>query len=378
MRMRNVGAVAVVLLASVAGLAQQPKVSHAQMSTRGGENLQREIGAAQAATWLGYTVPATHWVNSGWGDNVLHLEGDDQQIVSEPDQSANVPPAMILLRVTAGKVDRVLIEQTDREVDAGGLPFVWLTGVSPADSVKTLKSVVEASIAEEAKASAEKAAPVVTTDRERARIERDVQRAPERELHRVTDRGMTAIALTNVPEASAALKDFTAVSYPLTVRDKAAFWLANERGSEGFRTDAALLKGDKDDAFREKLVFDLTLVKGESRGAAIDALIAAAKTDSAQKVRSQAQFWLAQMAVKKGDPKITRALNDSAKDDPEVAIRKSAVFAISRLPEDQAVPELIQVASTSKDATTRKEAIFWLGRSKDPRALEFLEKVVRQ
>jgi len=97
MRMRNVGAVAVVLLASVAGLAQQPKVSHAQMSTRGGENLQREIGAAQAATWLGYTVPATHWVNSGWGDNVLHLEGDDQQIVSEPDQSANVPPAMIRL-----------------------------------------------------------------------------------------------------------------------------------------------------------------------------------------------------------------------------------------------------------------------------------------
>lgn len=378
MRMRNVGVMAVVLMAGVSVLAQQPKVTHAQISTRGGENLQREMGSAQAATWFGYTVPATHWVNSGWGDNVLHLEGDDRQIVSEPEQSANVPPAMILLRVTAGKVDRVLIEQTDREVDAGGLPFVWLTGVNPADSVKTLKSVVETGIAEEAKAAAAKVVPATTTDRERARIERDVQREPERAMHRLTERGMTAIALTNVPEATAALKAFTATSYPLAVRDKAAFWLANERGSEGFRTDAALLKGDKDDAFREKLVFDLTLVKGESRAAAIDALIAAAKTDSAQKVRSQAQFWLAQMASKKADPRIVRALDDSAKDDPEVAIRKSAVFALSRLPESEGVPELIQVASTSKDASTRKEAIFWLGRSKDPRALEFLEKVVKQ
>jgi HEAT repeat protein len=53
------------------------------------------------------------------------------------------------------------------------------------------------------------------------------------------------------------------------------------------------------------------------------------------------------------------------------------VFALSRLPADQAVPELIQVASTTKDATTRKEAIFWLGQSKDPRALDYLVKVVK-
>jgi len=53
------------------------------------------------------------------------------------------------------------------------------------------------------------------------------------------------------------------------------------------------------------------------------------------------------------------------------------VLALSRLPADQAVPELIQVASTTKDATTRKEAIFWLGQSKDPQALDYLVKVVK-
>jgi HEAT repeat protein len=100
------------------------------------------------------------------------------------------------------------------------------------------------------------------------------------------------------------------------------------------------------------------------------------------KVRTQAQFWLAQMAGKNGagelsNSRIVQTLGDAAKNDPETGIRKSAVFAISRLPAEQAVPELIQVASTTKDATTRKEAIFWLGQSKDPRALEYLVKVVK-
>ena len=105
-----------------------------------------------------------------------------------------------------------------------------------------------------------------------------------------------------------------------------------------------------------------------------------AKNDAAPKVRSQAQFWLAQMVGRKveGDPRIVRSLGESAQNDPNAAIRKSAVFALSRLPADQAVPQLIQVASTSKDAATRREAIFWLGQSKDPKALEYLEKVVKE
>ena len=37
---------------------------------------------------------------------------------------------------------------------------------------------------------------------------------------------------------------------------------------------------------------------------------------------------------------------------------------------------LIKYAKTHKDPVVRKEAIFWLGESKDPRALDFLEQVV--
>ena len=212
------------------------------------------------------------------------------------------------------------------------------------------------------------------------RIEREVEREPARKLERLQDRGMTAIALENCPEATAALKSFTAANYSTAVRERAAFWLANEHGAEGLQAVIALLKSDKDEAVRERLVFDLTLVKGDSRKAAIDELIAVAKSDAMPKVRTQAQFWLAQVAGRKaeGDPRIVKTLSDAAANDPEAGIRKSAVFAISRLPAEQAVPELIQLASTNHDATTRKEAIFWLGKSNDPRALDYLVKVVKE
>jgi HEAT repeat protein len=359
------------IMASVTCVAQQPKITHAQLSVKSDVSLQQEIQTAQASTWIGYAIPVTHRMNSGWDNSVLHLEGEkeggDQIISASPD--AAIPPAAVLLRVTEGKVERVQIEQMDREIEAGGLPFVWLANVTPVDSVRTLKKIVEANIV---------AAGSVTTQ-----ADDDARRATreaERSLRRVQDSGIVAIALTDTPEATSALRSLTATTYPEQVRERAAFWLANERGSEGFKAVSELLRNEHDDVLREKLVFDLTLVKGDSKSAAIDELIATAKSDASPKVRSQAQFWLAQVAGKKagGDPRIVQTLRQQASDDPDAAIRKSAVFALSRLPEEQGVPELIQVASISKDAATRHEAIFWLGKSKDPRALAYLEKVVRE
>jgi HEAT repeat protein len=53
------------------------------------------------------------------------------------------------------------------------------------------------------------------------------------------------------------------------------------------------------------------------------------------------------------------------------------VFALSQLPKDEGVPLLIQQARTNKNAAVRKQAMFWLGQSKDPRALKFFEEILR-
>jgi len=367
-------AVGVTVAAATCGAQElrQPKVINAQSSVKAG-SLQAEISGVQAPAWIGFEIATAHRIRQGWDDNVLHLEGEkpgDQQVrVISPD--ASIPASMVLLRVTAGRVTKVRLDETDREIDGGGLPFVWLTNVNPAESVKVLKGIVEATAAESSKLE-----PANKNDRE--------GRDAERDSRRLQDGALVAIALQSAPESTTALRSFTTSSYPPDLRERAAFWLANERGSEGFAAVSELLRTETDPKLREKLVFDLTLVKGESRTAAVDKLLELAKSDASLEIRGKAQFWLAQSIVKTPDgsasidPRIMSTLGEQAADDPNAAIRKSAVFALSRLPDGQGVPKLIQVASTSKDMATRHEAIFWLGQSKDPLALAYLEKLVKE
>jgi HEAT repeat protein len=56
--------------------------------------------------------------------------------------------------------------------------------------------------------------------------------------------------------------------------------------------------------------------------------------------------------------------------------RSQAVFALSQRPQAEGIPALIQVARTHRDVQIRKQALFWLGQSKDPRALALFEEIL--
>ena len=53
------------------------------------------------------------------------------------------------------------------------------------------------------------------------------------------------------------------------------------------------------------------------------------------------------------------------------------LFALQQLPDGEGVPMLIQVARNNRNPAVRKQAMFWLGQSNDPRALAFFEEVLR-
>jgi HEAT repeat protein len=95
--------------------------------------------------------------------------------------------------------------------------------------------------------------------------------------------------------------------------------------------------------------------------------------DRPRKVRESAIFWVSQAA---GD-EATRGLQEVV-DDPagDREVRKSAVFSLSQRPADEAVPALLRIARTHKDPEIRRSAIFWLGQSKDPRAVGYFEEVL--
>jgi HEAT repeat protein len=105
---------------------------------------------------------------------------------------------------------------------------------------------------------------------------------------------------------------------------------------------------------------------------AVPALLTLARQDASAKVRGDALFWLAQTAGRKVAGDITAAIEN----DPDTDVKKRAVFALSQLPKDEGIPLLINVAKTNQNPAVRKQAMFWLGQSKDPRALQFFAEVL--
>jgi hypothetical protein len=90
-------------------------------------------------------------------------------------------------------------------------------------------------------------------------------------------------------------------------------------------------------------------------------------------VRKQAVFWLGQAA---GDPAtagLKEIVGDAALDRD---VREQAIFALSQQPKDKGVPALINVVRTNKDPELRRKALFWLGQSGDPRAVNLIEELL--
>lgn len=352
---------AILLLAASAGLAwaQQPRLANAKLETRPVANgLEREfqslVSAASGPAWIGWAigaVPGEHQMccyssfEDAAGNRCCRgcplegFRGMAQATTPSPIPLEAPGYIFVLFRAEQRVVDRIRTFSAECELDAGGLPVHWLTGVAPAESVVLLTRF--------------------------AREEDDEGRG----RHRRSEPALAAIALHADAAADLALETFIAPGQPEFLRERTAFWLGNARGRRGYELLRRLVAQDPSDRVREKAIFGLSVSKEPE---SVAAMIETAKNDCSPRVRGQALFWLAHKAGQKE----VAAITDAIEQDPDTEVKKRAVFALSQLPADEGVPLLVQVARNNKNPSVRKQAIFWLGQSKDPRALQFFEEVL--
>jgi hypothetical protein len=93
-----------------------------------------------------------------------------------------------------------------------------------------------------------------------------------------------------------------------------------------------------------------------------------------EETRRQAVFWLGQAAGEAATRGLDTIVSDSGGD---FEVRKHAVFALSQRPAGEGVPALIRIARSNPHPGLRKQALFWLGQSEDPRALSLFEEILR-
>jgi HEAT repeat protein len=242
----------------------------------------------------------------------------------------------VLFRLEANKVTKIRVASEDCALDAGGLPFVWLTGVKASESVALLENYVRGA-----------------------------------DLDQHGNGALTAIALHADASADRAFESFIKADQRDGLRKQAAFWMGAARGKPGLSGLQRMAKDDPSSDVRSQVAFALSV---SHEPGAVDEMIRMAHDDTSAHVRGQALFWLAQKAGKEAVGTITGAIEN----DPDTEVKKKAVFALSQLPKDEGVPKLIEVAQTNRNREVRKQAIFWLGQSNDPRALQFFEKILAE
>jgi HEAT repeat protein len=341
--------------------AQEPRVTHTQFHSGpvslGLSATVDRFRHSNGPLWLGYAVqalPRTHlsacssWTGSSEVEagccNELRLEDTGDNLNTSERADAPAPIVYVLLRLDRGEITKTRMAPPGCTLDAGGVAFEWLTEVQPEDSAAFLGKLAESA-----------AALQDTGDQRR----------------RVAEESLVVLSMHATPKATDVLASLAAPENSNYLREKAAFWLGAQRGHEGLVALRQILHSEQDSKVRQKLVFDLSI---NSDPGATDDLIQLAKSDADSGVRGQALFWLAQKAGKKA----VGALNASIENDPNFEVKKKAVFALSQLPREESVPQLVHVADTNANFAIRKEAIFWLGQTNDPRAIAYIEQVLKR
>jgi HEAT repeat protein len=323
------------LLLGTALFAQQPTIENAKLETRGvSGSIAAELSTlGQGPYWTGWSepiIPGQHNDVCSWYRNGNSF--DTGRTPGTPVRLEGETALVVLVRVENGQPGEVKLSSPDCRLDAGGLPFYWLTGVSPAESIAWLESRI----------------------------------APGR-----NGSPITMIALHRDAAADRALDALTADNQPVDTRRRAALALGTSRGPHGVARLKQMLASETVPEVRERVVLALSQSK---EPAAMPLVAGAARNDKDARVRGQALMWLAQRA----SAQVSReAIRNAIANDPEFSVKQRAINALSQMPDGEGIPTLIDVAKTSKDPNLCKRAMRQLGQSRDPRALDFFAQVLK-
>jgi HEAT repeat protein len=169
--------------------------------------------------------------------------------------------AAVLVRVSDNKLDKIRLYSLACPLDAGGLPFVWLSGVPVDASVAWLKAVVTGN-----------------------------------STGHLSDSAVFVISQHDSAEALDYLIDAAKHDNSSHVRSQALFWLAQKAGARSASVINNAIENDPDTSVKRQAVFALSRLPADE---AIPKLIDLAHNHRNPEVRKQAFFWLGQS----GDPR---------------------------------------------------------------------------
>jgi hypothetical protein len=174
---------------------------------------------------------------------------DARESVAPPTALEGHREALVLFRLAEGRIGDVRAYSAECALDAAGLPFVWLTDVSSADSLALLAQLVDAA----------------------------------------EDEVLAAIAQHADPAADAILINLARGGRSSALRGQALFWLAQKASRKAVGEIERAILEDPETEVKEQAVFALSEMP---RGEGVPILIGLARAHKNPAVRERAFFWL--------------------------------------------------------------------------------------
>ena len=301
------------------------------------------VGRGKTAEWVGWSVQAVPaardvccFTTSFKRRGCSLTDRDNSWGTSDQFEGSGSTDLYVLVEVKSGLPSRVRVVSSSCPVDGAKRHLVWLGPVDAGPSLAALSRLLEAHATDDDVEEPALAAIAYHAD---ARADALIEK-------RAFDRSLSEDS-----------------------RKQAIFWAGNARGEAGYRLVERVLSSEPSGDIREHAVFALT--QSSVPGAA-ERIKRVALDDRDNDVRAQALFWLAQTNANGAGEWIVGRL-DAEKDDH---VREQAIFALSQLKDG--TDWLLQILRSKRDPETIRRALFWLGQSDDPRALQEIEKILEK
>lgn len=334
-----------------------PMLQNGRFETRRGA-ISAEIELARSAShavWIGWRVAVlggdrdlcSTWTTDRERVRGVMLDPSDSPLGRPVFAAPSGPVALergtgllVLLRVIDVGIERVRSLGDDCPIDAGGLTVRWLPDVTSAQSVAFLETLATNQLADGTGQQA------------------------------VRDSAIAAIALHGDRAADAALARLVAPASDRSVRGTAARWLASARGASGFSLVRAELQGETDARMRRTLA---SALGSSPRPEAVPVLLALAREDPDNVIRADAVAAYAKHGATRAAPTLAGLLELERTE----SVRRRIVASLASIPEKAGLDTLLQLARSATDVVVRREAVGALARVDDPRAMAYLEGLVR-
>jgi HEAT repeat protein len=185
------------------------------------------------------------------------------------------------------------------------------------------------------------------------------------------DKAVFALSQIRNGRAPQILRDYAGrEDAPRETREKAIFWIGQQRSAENAQFLRALYAKLTDEDLKDKVIFSLSQMRGEDNLRWLMDIALNEREDI--EMRKKALFWAGQSGADLGE---LAALYDRMQN---IEMKEQLVFVYSQRHEPAALDALIKIAKTEQNRELRKKAIFWLGQSHDPRAAQVLLEIINQ